>query len=561
MPGSAYSATASSHGGSSSSSRRAKTRSYHKIAHTSQVDESLFGTPHKDTLIGDRKNASLDNNIEEQARKRSANRKNKKNSGNSHGKKETVQVITKDLIRNLIVPEEDPSGESLILNFWDFERIKRAARVLTKEERDALHEMRKREKEEALNAVQERKNFMKQMDLTRRKNEKLNDLEEEAKERAQHLLEKANEQRQEQEDEIKYLNELILNAKCHAIRDAQILEKGIVRKEMMDEEKRLDSMMEVDRVNALKIHEEIENTRKDERLLGAMTLMEQIQENEQEKLLELEKKDMENIAMQKYLEKLCAEEAEQLEKKREAASQLREDLNKANNAMLQRKEMAKEQERALDLKVLDFQKQKAEREAAYEKEVEQKRIEKEREVGRLRALQERARDEQAERDALRAKRAQEQTEREWRQKEAEEARKKAEQEAMLTEARAVQMENKEHFLAVQAQRDRSEFERVLRAQKELVEKDKREEEEQMRRRRLYADDVRTQIREKEQIRISERNAFFEEGHKLNEEAKMRRSKLDEVKQKKLNELREIGIHEKYLAQVERKINQPQNVQG
>ena len=49
-----------------------------------------------------------------------------------------------------------------------------------------------------------------------------------------------------------------------------------------------------------------------------------------------------------------------------------------------------------------------EREAAYEKEVEAKRIEKEREVARLRALQERARDEQAERDALRAKRAQEQ---------------------------------------------------------------------------------------------------------------------------------------------------------
>ena len=46
------------------------------------------------------------------------------------------------------------------------------------------------------------------MDMKRRKNEKLNDLEEEAQERAQHLLEKANEQRSEQEDEIKYLNEV-----------------------------------------------------------------------------------------------------------------------------------------------------------------------------------------------------------------------------------------------------------------------------------------------------------------------------------------------------------------
>lgn len=46
------------------------------------------------------------------------------------------------------------------------------------------------------------------MELQRQHNEPLNDLEEEAKERAQHLLEKANEQRQEQEDEIKHLNEV-----------------------------------------------------------------------------------------------------------------------------------------------------------------------------------------------------------------------------------------------------------------------------------------------------------------------------------------------------------------
>ena len=57
-------------------------------------------------------------------------------------------------------------------------------------------------------AAQERKNFLQSMELERQHNEPLNDLEEEAKERAQHLLEKANEQRQEQEDEIKNLNEV-----------------------------------------------------------------------------------------------------------------------------------------------------------------------------------------------------------------------------------------------------------------------------------------------------------------------------------------------------------------
>ena len=57
--------------------------------------------------------------------------------------------------------------------------------------------------------------------------------------------------------------------------------------------------------------------------------------------------------------------------------------------------------------VAEYQREKAEREAAYEAEQEKIRIEKEREIARLRTLQERAKDEQAERDALRAKRAQE----------------------------------------------------------------------------------------------------------------------------------------------------------
>ena len=74
---------------------------------------------------------------------------------------------------------------------------------------------------------------------------------------------------------------MILNAKCHAIRDAQILEKNQIRGEMETEERRLDLMMSADRVNAIKIEEEIERKRKEERLLGAMKVMEQIQENEQ----------------------------------------------------------------------------------------------------------------------------------------------------------------------------------------------------------------------------------------------------------------------------------------
>lgn len=53
----------------------------------------------------------------------------------------------------------------------------------------------------------------------------------------------------------------------------------------------------------------------------------------------------------------------------------------------------------------------------------------------------------------------------------------------------------------------------------------------------HSDDVRAQIRKKEQERIAERNAFFEEGIRLDEEARARRARLEEVKRKKLGELK------------------------
>lgn len=43
---------------------------------------------------------------------------------------------------------------------------------------------------------------------------------------------------EEQDDEIKKLNEAILNAKCHAIRDAQLREKEDIMRAMQEEDVR-----------------------------------------------------------------------------------------------------------------------------------------------------------------------------------------------------------------------------------------------------------------------------------------------------------------------------------
>jgi len=81
------------------------------------------------------------------------------------------------------------------------------------------------------------------------------------------------------------------------------------------------------------------------------------------------------------------------------------------------------------------------------------------------------------------------------------------------------------------------FDAFCRAQQELVERQKHEEAEAKEKQSKFSEDVRAQIREKERQRISERKKYFEEGVKLDEEARQRQLKLEEVKRRKLEELR------------------------
>lgn len=524
---------------STSSSVKSKSR-YRTVNRDSSVDEMLFG-----------KENSPKNG------KQPVSTKSNSNSEPKNSKEpEVIQVITKDMIRKLRVPREDPSGHTLVVASNHFSRIRSAARVLTKKEKEVLQEKMKLEKTQIQDAAIKRKDFMQQMEVKRQQNEKLSDLEQEAKEKSQYLLQKAQEQMEEQEDEIKKLNETILNAKCHAIRDAQLIEKTEIKKEIIEEDKRLDEMMENDRVCALKEYEDRDNAKRFERLMGAQVLHQQIEDKEQHSLLEQEKKDQETKAMLKYLDKLKQEDMAVLVKKRNVQKAVMQDVARANEEIHAIKEQHKAREKMEDIKVMEYLKEKNAREETFENEKEKLRVEKEKEIARLLAHQERAKDEQAEKNALRAKRNQEEAEREWRRKEKEEAAKRAHMEKSLRDARHTQVENKEHFHAVQAARDRAEFERVLNAQRQQVLKDEQAEVEFLKKRTTYAEDVRSQIKSKEKERVLARQAFFEEGIKLDQEAKERRQKLDDIKRRKLKELKEVGVPIKYVNEVARRIEAP-----
>ncbi|XP_072366376.1 cilia- and flagella-associated protein 45 [Scyliorhinus torazame] len=530
-----------------SSTRVSRSHRYRIKASSSQVDETLFGN-HRQKL-----NPETQVSAELDPCSNDALGKLLYPTPDKNKPKESIRLITKDMIRDLIIPTEDPSGKTLIMSTDEFERIKQASHVVSDEERETMRVAKNAERMEAAEKAGERKSFIRKQELQRRKNEKLNEVEEAARDRAFYLLEKANALRLEQEDEIKQINETITDARCHAIRDAQILEKEQIEKEMTQEEKRLDTMMELDRQKAIKMQDELERIRKENGLRAKAQIIHQIEEREQERMLQLEHKALKAMERVQAMEKMQQDDLENLQEKRRQQRRRHQDIKESNEQVQRHREMMHQQDQQADQKVRDFQNAKMKREAEFEEQQNRLKREKAIEVARLQALQERSHDHKAEQDALRAKRSQEATEREWRRKELEDERKKAEVTAMLMKSRTDQIRQKQHFLAVQATKERLEFERVLKIQKEQIEKEKKEEDDKRYGRTKYASDLREQIGVRERKHIAERASFFEEGKRLKEEAYQRRLRLDQIKRKKLEELRSVGLPEKYCREIERRL--------
>ena len=165
--------------------------------------------------------------------------------------------------------------------------LQQRAQVLTVQKRSERQDQMKAEKTERLEASNARKKEMQELEMKRRLSEKPSDLEQvgvcvcismsavcvwcvcvcvcvcvyvvcvchcehrgdiyctyifslcqEAQEKSLDLLAKARAQMEEQDDEIKKLNEAILNAKCHAIRDAQLREGDEIIRAMQEEDVR-----------------------------------------------------------------------------------------------------------------------------------------------------------------------------------------------------------------------------------------------------------------------------------------------------------------------------------
>lgn len=150
-------------------------------------------------------------------------------------------------------------------------------------------------------------------------------------------------------------------------------------------------------------------------------------------------------------------------------------------------------------------------------------------------------------------RVQEDVERKWREKEKAEAKKRKDTQDALRLGREKQLEDIRKAQAIEIARDEQEFHRVARVQKELHQKELEKQKKQREANVCHRKELLRQINEKEKERILATREKFEEGSAVRLEGEMRAINLQNVMKGKVRKLRETGVPEQYVRDIERQL--------
>ena len=443
-----------------------------------------------------------------------------------------------------------PTIDTAYLTFYDYERIRKNAYVPNKEEQLNNERVKKEQENTQLAKARALKEKIINYDRTKPRTE-LSDIDRENIKLNNDLLLEAQKALDNNEDCVKEMEKLALYAKVASIREKQLKEHKIMEQMYKKKEEKLDTMMELERLKELKQQQDRENLRKKQNREGCLIIIDQIKQREYEKIKHRETLEKEKQIILRQLKELQDEDLRQIERKRIANEQQAKEIVESNRINVLNKQKKLLEEKEEDLKILKYNMEKAKKEEEDLKEKKRIQAEKEKEVQKLRERQERAQDKQAELDALRAKRAFEASEREARIKEKNEMllqKKKLEE---LIANNEKQKLNKEIQLAEQAKQDQEEYKKIVKAQLEEIEKERRNEEEKKKKLYENTQDLKKLIKLKEEKERLETREILEEGRKALQNREEWRKRMEKIKKQKIQELKDLGVQPKYIADLER----------
>uniref|UniRef100_A0A7S3Z5W6 Cilia- and flagella-associated protein 45 n=1 Tax=Lotharella globosa TaxID=91324 RepID=A0A7S3Z5W6_9EUKA len=324
------------------------------------------------------------------------------------------------------------------------------------------------------------------------------------------ILVKAQGLKDEQHDDVKHMNQIILYAECATIRDRQLHEREKIKKQQMEEERKVVEQMEQERLKSIQRQEERERIRMIKKQNDAVVLRRQIADIQKERMRQRELAEQEAQHMLQRIKENEKRLEKEAQAKIEYGRKLHAEVMAANDAAARAKLRRKQEEQEEEDRIAQYLKDKELREAQEEARQAEIKAAKDKEVARLRALQEKANDQQSEIDELRARRYQEASDRRWRLAEKEKALKQQEMVRDLARVRNEQRLYKEKHIAEQRKQDQEQHLRLLMWQKEQQAKENAAAERKRLARVAIQDTVLEQIRKKEEGRKQAREEYLAE---------------------------------------------------
>lgn len=450
--------------------------------------------------------------------------------------------------------ESQPDAKNaVVISTSELAYMKNSSVVITAQERTRRKKQMEAAREQQHAKARARKERMLRMEEERKTMAPdLTESEQMQKEKNNVLLANAKQTMDEDHDDVKHMNQMMLYAKCSTIRDAQILEKQRMHEANAEEERRQDILMEVERIKTLKMFKERETQRAEEQKIGAQVIIQQIQEREAERIRQQEHREQEAQAMLQRIKDMELKEEEERQMKIIAGRKLLDQVVVANQAQARSKLAKKQEELEEEMRIATYLRNKEARLARDDAEKARVRAEKDADYQKMLMKQEKILDQTESLDELRAKRYQEEREREWRRTQLTIARKQQASKEEVNLVRRKQMHFKAQNMAEQAVREKEEFMRVLEwqtAQNEMdkfavvVEREKSSE---------HKNAILAQIKQHEDEKAAARKTFLSEGQHIFVEASQQKSRLERIKASKLAQLEAAGVPAKYRTSLAKK---------
>jgi len=426
-----------------------------------------------------------------------------------------------------------PTPNSIVLNCKELERI-------TKLTIPSTHKIKHEISDKAKQRIQSMRK------LERKKKERVIKTDEEIEKEAEQMrARKALQSRKDHNHEaVRAMSSMVAVAHCGVGRDDMIRRKQENLKREKEEEAYWHSAMMKEKESAIKAQQQKTLKLHQETMDGAKVIRKQIKENEYKRIIAQEKVAEEGEKVLEMIRKRKEEQRRKIFKEADQRKRMAAEIIEANKAAAELKRLAKEREIQEDMKIAEYIKQKDAREEEIEKQKEADRVGREYESARLRAQQERASDNRGQLDELRARRAFEQKEREWRASTLKKAAEKQKRIEELKQSRELQMRVKQSRLAREIEAQKEEFQNTVEDLRKFESERNVATAQAKREKETLCQDLQEQMRKKLETTVKEKNTEIEQ---IQLERRIQLQKLQQIKQEKIEEMVRMGIPEKYMS--------------